>query len=55
MRHLNYIWTLILGFIEDIMPWIYALIIVAVMVMILSTAIGFEKEYYQGGIIGLRS
>jgi hypothetical protein len=39
---MSYIWQMMKGLIEDVMPWIYAVIIVAVIVLILSTAIGIQ-------------
>ncbi len=39
---MDYIIQMIRGLIEDIMPWIYAVIITAVIILILSTAIGIQ-------------
>ena len=39
---MEYIIQMIRALIEDIMPWIYAVTIVAVIVLILSTAIGIQ-------------
>ena len=39
---MSHIWQMIRALIEDVMPWIYAVIIVAVIVLILSTAIGIQ-------------
>ena len=39
---MSYILQMMKGLIEDVMPWIYAVIIVAVIVLILSTAIGIQ-------------
>ena len=39
---MSYIIQMIRGLIEDIMPWIYAVIIVVITVAILSTAIGIQ-------------
>ena len=39
---MDYIWQMIKGLVEDIMPWIYAVLIVTVTVLIMSTAIGIQ-------------
>ena len=39
---MEYIIQMIRGLIEDVMPWIYAVIIMVVALLILSTAIGIQ-------------
>tara|TARA_X000001382_G_scaffold40998_1_gene27483 strand:+ start:699 stop:821 length:123 start_codon:yes stop_codon:yes gene_type:complete len=39
---MNDIWQMMKGLIEDIMPWIYAVLIMVVVILILSTAIGIQ-------------
>ena len=39
---MRYFWQMILGLVEDLSPWIYAVIIVAITVLILSTKIGIQ-------------
>ena len=39
---MSYIWQMIRALIEDVMPWIYAVLIVTVTVLIMSTAIGIQ-------------
>ena len=39
---MSYIWQMIKGLVEDVMPWIYAVLIVTVTVLIMSTAIGIQ-------------
>ena len=39
---MEYIIQMIRGLIEDVMPWIYAVIIMAIVILILSTAVGIQ-------------
>ena len=39
---MNDIWQMMKALIEDIMPWIYAVLIMVVVILILSTAIGIQ-------------
>ena len=39
---MEYIIQMIRGLIEDVMPWIYAVIIMVIVILILSTAIGIQ-------------
>ena len=42
IEQMNYIWMMIKGLIEDLTPWIYAVLIMVVTLLILSTAIGIQ-------------
>ncbi len=37
-----YLWQMIKEFVKDLMPWIYALLIMGIALAILSTAIGIQ-------------